>query len=80
MTVRELLEQLAECHPDALVVLSADEEGNSFSPCVLLDEGAYDDGERAYGPDMLDDDAVLAGLGPEDIVTGPRAVCLWPAH
>ncbi len=80
MTVRELREELATHDQHALVVLACDEEGNSFSPCVAVDAGAYDDAERAYGPAELDDDAIRAGLGPEDVVVGPRAVCLWPAH
>ncbi len=33
MTVKELIEELQECDPNRLVVLSRDEEGNSFAEC-----------------------------------------------
>ncbi len=65
MTVSKLIKLLSKADPKALVVLSSDSEGNSFSPLgdVSIDLH-YRDGEI---------------VDPEDVEdTDERAVLLWP--
>lgn len=40
VTVKELIEQLKGCAPDAIVVLAKDNEGNGFSPFCDIGRGA----------------------------------------
>lgn len=75
VTVGQLIEQLSKLPADAVVILAADGEGNSFS---LL---AADDGAEVGWYDPEADDRVDLFVadgdadGDEDY---RRAVCLWP--
>ena len=78
MTVKELIEQLSEYPEETQVILSADSEGNSFSP---LSEGftpcEYDDREirteEHYKEGGWDDELKI-----EDY--SPNAIVLWSSH
>lgn len=85
MKVSDLITQLQECDPEAIVVLSSDPEGNSYSPVHALDDS------QVYVPDgvrgelkFAEPDASLEklGYGEEDCVEeGDRynpCVVLWP--
>jgi hypothetical protein len=81
VTLGELIAVLRELDPEALVVLSEDEEGNGFGP---LDDvsgpGWWDQGNREYF-DVdeecrdEDDDCHCQDHDTGDAVA---AVCLWP--
>lgn len=45
MKVHELVRELQTCDPDAIVVMSKDAEGNSYSPLAQVDD------EVLYEPD-----------------------------
>jgi len=78
MTVKDLIEKLEKQDPEAVIVLSNDEEGNGFSALASIDEGSYDEDTGEYGPAKLSDEDREAGLSDEDIVRGKKAICLWP--
>lgn len=52
MKVSELIELLNKIDPENRVILSADEEGNSFSPLFSIEVGGYDAENREF----LEDD------------------------
>jgi hypothetical protein len=62
-TVRDLIEELNQMPPDALVVQSADAEGNDFSPFLAVSR-------EQYVPDTPWRGRLADGL--------PNAVVLWP--
>lgn len=71
ITVKQLRELLAECPDEAIVVLSKDAEGNSFSPLPAgdgLSQGRYVASSTWSGEFRSDD--------PDEVV----AVCLWPTN
>ena len=89
MKVRELIEALNECDPEALVVLSSDGEGNRFSPV-----DGYDD-RQVYIPETtwsgstkfaeLTPELEKAGYDEEDCVDEDETdavpcVILWPVN
>jgi len=82
ITVKQLIEGLKEFPQDAIVVLSKDGEGNSFSP--IPDDGFYSTGK--YSPDSTwsgeftsdesikeDEDAYVAENAQDCVV-------LWPTN
>ena len=71
MTVKELIGELSECNPDALVVMSIDGEGNAFKPVDSgLCHGIYEDREVRF---------YLDAEGEEDIPDDEcNAVVIWP--
>jgi hypothetical protein len=79
MKVKELIAELMECDPELDVILSSDEEGNSFKklystdnyPC--LSEGYFLEEDAAYF--NLDDDESLSEYDDSDLI---RVICIWP--
>ncbi|NIV31713.1 MAG: hypothetical protein GWN58_20180 [Anaerolineae bacterium] len=72
MTVKELMDKLAEMPQDLPVIMSADSEGNSYSPLVDMEQMAYSATWRdAVAPEHL------AEYGQPDSV---MTLCLWPTH
>jgi hypothetical protein len=78
--VKDVIEQLQQCDPEAVVVMSSDEEGNSFGP--LRDIGTnnvfYDHYVYVH---HLTDELREHGYTEEDLSPypdAPQAVVLWP--
>ena len=68
MKVKELIEHLEKCDPEAMVVMSKDSEGNGFSPLYENSTGRYE-AESTWSGEYHDD--------REDL---PKCVCLWPTN
>ena len=84
MKVKELIALLQDCDQEAIVVMSSDAEGNSYSPFSGLWEGVYVpdttwSGEVGYGE--LTPELKEYGFTEEDIKTGGEsAVILQPIN
>lgn len=85
MKVRELVEQLKGTNQEAIVIMSSDGEGNSFSP--LADFGSVDtykanttySGEVGYS--RLTDELKSKGYSVEDVVEGGEpALVIYPTN
>lgn len=79
MLVRDLINNLSELHPDLLVVVSRDEEGNGFLPVreISDDNNMYEDGE--VGLHHLTPGLESQQYTEEDLrLTGNRCIVLWP--
>lgn len=72
MTVRELVRKLQELPQEALVVMSSDGEGNSYSPLDSLWIGDYV-AESTWSGNMFVEDELEPG-------EGVAAVCLDPTN
>lgn len=73
MTVAEMIEYLKELPADALVLMSKDGEGNSYSPFSGdHSEGFYVDSR--YGDEFYNEDEDVM---PQEAV---KAVVLWPVN
>ena len=88
MTVQELINQLQQCNPNYLVVMSKDEEGNGFSPLadVVGDNNVYVP-ECTWSGELrlhhLTDELRAQSYSDEDVYDGDdgvRAVVLWPIN
>jgi hypothetical protein len=67
--VSELVAQLSAQSPDDLVVISADSEGNHFSPVAQITSAEYR-GNTPFSGDIATED--------DDDFRGVNAVVLWP--
>jgi hypothetical protein len=79
MTVKELQEILSSLDPDTVVVLSADSEGNNYSPLSSHSEGVYQAqttwmGDFYFNDELGDDDY----FQPEGETV--NAIVLWPVN
>jgi hypothetical protein len=72
MTVKNLIELLQKEDQEALVVMSSDAEGNSYSPVHEVVDGRFRL-NRLSGEFRCTDD-------PEGSIDGDGAVCLFPTH
>lgn len=83
MTVKELIEELAELPQNSLVIMSKDAEGNSYSPYYEFWEGSYM-AESSYQGEMgiseITDELRAEGFTEEDLNEGVPAVCLCPIN
>lgn len=90
-TVIGLIKVLQKQDPDALVVMSCDGEGNSFSPWVDYSDNSlycYDENKQYYGEvvkEMLTPELLKQGFTEEDCDTSAftknqRCVVLWPMN
>ena len=70
MKIKDVLDVLSKENPDALVILSRDGEGNSFSPLADWSRQGYSSSTPWSG--------VITG--PEDESEGDEVecICLWP--
>lgn len=66
-TVRELITALQAFPDDALVVISKDGEGNSFSPAADIQGGLYEP-ESTWAGEF------------DGASTTMNAVCIWPVN
>ena len=81
MKVKELIEILSKCNPDADVVLSRDEEGNGYGSLSDVSLEFNWDGEynAEIGLKELTPDLIKAGYEEEDTMPdGYDCVVLWP--
>ena len=81
MKVKELIEILSKCNPDADVVLSRDEEGNGYSSLSGVSLEYNWDGEynAEIGLKELTPELIKAGYEEEDTMPdGLDCVVLWP--
>jgi len=79
MKIKELIEKLSKMDPELLVVLSSDEEGNSYLPARVVDSGmSYKDGEIGYR--RLTAKLKKQGYGEADICAKDATPCvvIWP--
>ena len=84
MTVKELREVLSNYNDDDLVVVSKDDEGNSYSLLEDVDECSYV-AESSYngyiGIRELTDEHIKAGYTEEDLIEdGVNAIVLYPIN
>jgi hypothetical protein len=90
ITVRRLIEILSEHDQDAIVVMSKDAEGNSFSP---IDRGEYGVSDVWYVPESTyageiydiedpedDDSDDCDDYDAPDLSGALRAVVMWPTN
>lgn len=85
MKIKELIEELKKYDPEAEVVLSADEEGNSFSPLEDIEgnriflkgwnELKLEELTKTYKDFGFDVEDVY---NPEKDPEGVKAIVLWP--
>lgn len=79
MLVKELLDMLKDANPDAVVVLSSDSEGNSYSELSgYSDEYNFDEENAEIGLKKLTAELKKQGYSKEDLKEGKDAVVLWP--
>jgi hypothetical protein len=81
MKVKELIELLVGINPEMEIVMSADSEGNSYSPLRVVDTDSnnYDSDEREIGLRSLTPDLEKQGYSEEDVMeNGEPVVVLWP--
>lgn len=78
MTVKELIKELKKLDGDRLVVISSDEEGNSFNEFYSLETASYDKDAKEIGLEKLTEEDIEAGYGEEDVKEGVPCVVLWP--
>ena len=81
MTVRELIEELNNLNPEAIVVKSKDSEGNAYTELfhvvtgmAIVDPDEYylELGYKELTPDLIED-----GYTEEDLTDGPDAVVFY---
>ncbi len=81
LTVKELIAQLTELDPDAVVIMQRDPEGNGYAPCSGAEgNGAWDTREREFGYASITESMMQSGFTDEDIVRGIPAVVIWPVY
>lgn len=82
MNVKTLIQRLSDVDPESDVLLSSDEEGNSFLELHFVDSGlvyTFEDGDIRYGVSDLTAENIEAGFAPEDVIEdGVPCVILWP--
>lgn len=77
MTVKELIEELQKLPQDVVVLLSSDEEGNSFNPFSGdFTLGRKGDGESAWKPGFITKDDWE--YENEEPYPGDDSVVMWP--
>lgn len=81
MTVKKLIEELSKRNPEAIVVKSGDEEGNSFYEVEQLEINCAirNPGENNLDMGVLEltEDLIERGFDEDDVAEGPEAVVLW---
>lgn len=85
MTVRQLIEELSIMDKDALVVLSSDSEGNSYSPLSWVEDLMSYHDDSTYQSEVfyshLTPELEEQGLTKEDIVEGgQKCIVLYPVN
>ena len=89
MLVKDLIAQLQECDPDAIVVMSSDGEGNNKSPLADIDDSCVYIPDSTWSGDTklaeLTPELEAAGYGEEDCVhpdedNAQPCVILWPTN
>ena len=79
MTVRELLELLAEQKPDLQIVLQKDAEGNGYSP-LAGGERAYYVPRSTWSGEMYSQEDIDNSNPEEQITGGQDVLVLWPIN
>lgn len=79
ITAGSLIELLKQVSPDTIIVLSKDEEGNSYrQPYAVSTDYNYDAESREVGLRQLTKEDLKKGYTDEDVMTnGKPCVCLW---
>ena len=84
MLVKELKEILNNADDNDLVVLSHDEEGNSYSPLYSTELCSYDlnnSGENEVGIRELTPELIEEGYTEDDLIEdGVNAIVLYPVR
>lgn len=72
VNVEDLIKVLATLPPKAKVMLSSDEEGNSFAPILAITTGTYSEWSGArMGTSFVE-------YHEDESETHPTAICLFP--
>lgn len=81
MNVRELIEELSKVNPEAIVVKSSDDEGNSYQEVNNVDTNNAISYQEEYFVEIglfeLTDDLIREGFTDDDLVEGPEAVVIY---
>jgi len=77
MQIKKLIAELQKLDGDLEVVLSSDEEGNSFSKLAEI-TGPMVYNNRETGFEKLTAGLVKAGYTEDDMMTGEKCVVLYP--
>lgn len=83
MTVSDLINLLKTEDPSRIVVMSADGEGNNFSPLSGHSVGSYradSTWSGEVGLEKLTPEMEKKGYSEEDVIEGKRALVLWPTN
>ncbi len=85
MKVKELLQVLAACNPDAEVILQKDSEGNGYSPLEGADEDAVYVPDSTYSGAVYSrswsaDEACLSPKEWQKVLKRPSCVVLYPVN
>lgn len=81
--VKDLIEQLEGLDGEAMVIISQDGEGNSYSPLADISTGNYCANTSWSGelrPRELTDELIADGYSEKDIVDGESCIVLWPTN
>lgn len=80
MKIKELLEQLNNIDPETEIIMSSDDEGNSFRKLheIQINMSYRNDGyEVEVGHSVLTDEMKLEGYTEDDIFDGEKCIILW---
>lgn len=85
MTVKELIEELQELPPDAVVILQKDGEGNGYSPLYCVDPECIYEPDSTWSGTIYDTrwsaaDADMSEDEWAEIKARPRCVVLAPTN
>lgn len=69
LTVKQLIEKLQKFNPDAMIVMSRDAEGNSYSPAQSVEPAFYVEEKPWHGY-----------LAEEAVAGTTEAVVFWPTN
>lgn len=86
MNAGELIAVLSEVHPETIVVMSRDSEGNGYSPLSEADDSSAYLADTTWSGDIaireLDDDLRAQGFTEKDVAGEDHVPCvvLWPVN
>lgn len=81
MKVKELIEKLQGCNPEAIVVMSRDSEGNYYSPLASINNNCFYEPESNWSGVLFDMEEWRDIYGDEPMSEAiSPAVGFWPTN